>query len=176
MTPEQHLAINTALANQTILVLQALGPLVVLYLAFLATRLHDLSQRMERNASRIDVLANNGGDEKIEAKVKVMQAEGKVPLPSITPTQIGTVATVTPPATLPTDTPPTIATSTPPTIATSTPPTIATSTPPTIATDTTPTIATDTTPTIATSTPPTFTPPMTTYVQKIGNPNGLNPE
>ena len=141
MTPEQHLAINTVLTNQTILVLQALGPLVVLYLAFLATRLHDLSQRMERNAARIDVLSNNGGDEKIEAKVKVMQAEGKVPLPSITPTQIGTVATVTPPATLPMDTPPTSMPST-----------------------------------IATSTPPTFTPPMTTYVQKIGNPNGLNPE
>ena len=80
----------------------ALMLLLLAVVSYLTNAVNSANHRQERQAAAINELANNGGDAKIEAKVKAMQGEGKIPL---APMVLAAIALPAPVPALPADPP-----------------------------------------------------------------------
>jgi len=60
----------------------ALTTLLLAIVVYLTTKVNSAEHRLTGQEKSLDSLTNTGGDTKIELKVRSMQGEGKIPMPT----------------------------------------------------------------------------------------------
>ena len=76
----------------------ALTTLLLAIVVYLTTKVNEADKRLTGQEKSLDTLTNTGGDTKIELKVRSMQGEGKIPMPTAPAPPGGVPAPITAPA------------------------------------------------------------------------------